>query len=73
MRLIAEQQYCAYWHPVSPPSGGLSNFIVSLADSRVNDKNKADEKKNLFLAKVETLLAQKIEQTNLITFHWRIV
>lgn len=32
-----------------------------------------DEKKEMLLAKVEAMLAQKIEQTKLITFHWRIV
>lgn len=32
-----------------------------------------DEKKETLLAKVETMLTQKIEQTKLITFHWRIV
>lgn len=32
-----------------------------------------DEKKETLLAKVEAMLAQKIEQTKLITFHWRIV
>lgn len=32
-----------------------------------------DEKKEALLAKVEAMLAQKIEQTKLITFHWRIV
>lgn len=30
-----------------------------------------DEKKKLF-AKVEAMLAQKIEQTKLVTFHWSI-
>ena len=32
-----------------------------------------DEKKETLLAKVEAMLAQKIEQIKLITFHWRIV
>ena len=32
-----------------------------------------DEKKETLLAKVEAMLSQKIEQTKLITFHWRIV
>lgn len=32
-----------------------------------------DEKKETLLAKVEAMLAQKIEQTKLITFHCRIV
>lgn len=32
-----------------------------------------DEKKEILLAKVEAMLAQKIEQTKLITFHWRMV
>ncbi|WP_368506417.1 helicase-related protein [uncultured Duncaniella sp.] len=32
-----------------------------------------DEKKETLLAKVEAMLAQKIEQTKLITFHWRII
>lgn len=36
-------------------------------------QDEVDEKKETLLAKVETMLAQKIEQTKLITFHWRIV
>lgn len=32
-----------------------------------------DEKKETLLAKVEAMLTQKIEQTKLVTFHWRIV
>ena len=32
-----------------------------------------DSKKEELLSKVEAMLAQKIEQTKLITFHWRIV
>ena len=31
------------------------------------------EKKETLLAKVESMLTQKIEQTKLITFHWRII
>lgn len=36
-------------------------------------QDEVDEKKETLLAKVEAMLAQKIEQTKLITFHWRIV
>lgn len=36
-------------------------------------QDEIDEKKETLLAKVEAMLAQKIEQTKLITFHWRIV
>ena len=32
-----------------------------------------DSKKEELLSKIEAMLAQKIEQTKLITFHWRIV
>lgn len=35
--------------------------------------NEVDEKKENLLAKVEAMLAQKIEQTKLKTFHWSIV
>ena len=36
-------------------------------------QDEVDEKKETLLAKVEAMLAQKIEQTKLVTFHWRIV
>lgn len=36
-------------------------------------QDEVDEKKEAILAKVEAMLAQKIEQTKLITFHWRVV
>lgn len=36
-------------------------------------QDEVDEKKETLLAKVEAMLAQKIEQTELITFHWRII
>lgn len=36
-------------------------------------QDEVDEKKETLLAKVEAMLAQRIEQTKLITFHWRIV
>lgn len=36
-------------------------------------QDEVDEKKETLLAKVEAMLAQKIEQTKLITFHWKIV
>lgn len=32
-----------------------------------------DSRKETLLSKVEAMLAQKIEQTKLVTFHWRIV
>ena len=32
-----------------------------------------DSKKEELLSKVEAMLAQKIEQTKLITFHWKII
>ena len=32
-----------------------------------------DSKKEELLSKVEAMLAQKVEQTKLITFHWRII
>ena len=32
-----------------------------------------DSRKEALLAKVEAMLAQKIEQTKLVTFHWRIL
>lgn len=36
-------------------------------------QDEVDEKKETLLAKVEAMLAQKIEQSKLVTFHWRIV
>ena len=36
-------------------------------------QDEVDEKKESLLAKVEAMLAQKIEQTKLVTFHWNIV
>ncbi len=36
-------------------------------------QDEIDEKKETLLAKVEAMLAQKIKQTKLLTFHWRIV
>lgn len=36
-------------------------------------QDEVDEKKETLLSKVEAMLAQKIEQTKLITFHWRII
>lgn len=36
-------------------------------------QDEIDEKKETLLAKVEAMLAQRIDQTKLITFHWRIV
>ncbi len=36
-------------------------------------QDEVDEKKETLLAKVEAMLAQKIEQTELVTFHWRII
>lgn len=36
-------------------------------------QDEVDEKKESILAKVEAMLAQKIEQSKLVTFHWRIV
>lgn len=36
-------------------------------------QDEVDEKKETLLAKVEAMLAQKIKQTKLITFHWRIM
>ena len=35
--------------------------------------DKVDAKKEILLAKIEAMLAQKIEQTKLITFHWMII
>ena len=35
--------------------------------------DEVDAKKETLLAKVEAMLAQKIEQTKVITFHWRTV
>ena len=35
-------------------------------------QDEVDEKKETLLAKVEAMLSQKIAQTKLITFHWRI-
>ena len=35
--------------------------------------DEVDAKKETLLAKVEAMLAQKIEQTKLITFHWKTV
>lgn len=37
------------------------------------NQDDVDEKKEILLAKVKAMLAQKIEQTKLITFHWRII
>lgn len=36
-------------------------------------QDEVDVKKETLLAKVESMLTQKIEQTKLITFHWRII
>ena len=36
-------------------------------------QDEVDARKETLLAKVEAMLAQKIEQTKLVTFHWRIV
>ncbi len=36
-------------------------------------QDEVDEKKETLLAKVESMPTQKIEQTKLITFHWRII
>lgn len=36
-------------------------------------QDEVDEKRENCLAKVEAMLAKKIEQTKLITFHWRIL
>lgn len=38
-----------------------------------NAQDEVDERKETLLSQVEAMLAQKIEQTKLITFHWRIV
>ena len=46
------------------------------SDKRLNlyqAQDEVDEKKETLLAKVEAMLAQKIEQTKLVTFHWRII
>jgi exonuclease VII large subunit len=46
------------------------------SDKRLNlyqAQDEVDEKKETLLAKVEAMLAQKIEQTKLVTFHWNIV
>jgi hypothetical protein len=32
-----------------------------------------DAKKEDLLSKVEAMLAQKVQQTKLITFHWKII
>jgi len=36
-------------------------------------QDEVDERKETLLAKVEAMLAQKIEQSKLITFHWRMI
>ena len=36
-------------------------------------QDEVDEKKETLLAKVEAMLSQKIAQTKLVTFHWRII
>lgn len=36
-------------------------------------QDEVDDKKETLLAKVEAMLAQKTEQTKLLTFHWRVV
>lgn len=58
----------------------LQRFIKDLekrrSEKRLNlyrAQDEIDEKKETLLAKVEAMLAQKIEQTKLTTFHWRIV
>lgn len=46
------------------------------SDKRLNlyqAQDEVDEKKETLLATVEAMLAQKIEQTKLVTFHWNIV
>lgn len=46
------------------------------SDKRLNlyqAQDEVDSKKEALLSKVEAMLAQKIEQTKLLTFHWRIV
>lgn len=36
-------------------------------------QDEVDERKEALLSKVEAMLAQKVEQTHLLTFHWRII
>ena len=36
-------------------------------------QDEVDAKKETLLAKVEAMLAQKTEQTKLLTIHWRII
>lgn len=46
------------------------------SDKRLNlyqAQDEVDSKKEALLSKVEAMLAQKIEQSKLLTFHWRIV
>ena len=59
---------------------GLQRLIKDLekkrSEKRLNlyhAQDEVDAKKETLLAKVEAMLAQKIEQTKLLTFHWRIV
>lgn len=55
--------------------------LVKDLEKRRNEKrhnlyqaqDEVDEKKETLLSKVEAMLAQKIEQTKLVTFHWSIL
>lgn len=54
----------------------IKDLEKSRSEKRLNlyqAQDDVDEKKETLLAKVEAILAQKIEYTKLITFHWRIV
>ena len=58
----------------------LQRFIKDLekrrSEKRLNlyqAQDDVDSKKEDLLSKVEAMLAQKIEQTKLVTFHWEIV
>lgn len=72
---------CRLGQPSDTAAGVLSlvKMVQTVAQQKYNrlayteSVDEVDEKKENLLAKVEAMLAQKIEQTKLITFHWSIV
>ena len=54
----------------------IKDLEKSRSEKRLNlyhAQDEVDAKKETLLAKVETMLAQKTEQTKLLTIHWRII
>ncbi len=54
----------------------IKDLKKSRSEKRLNlyhVQDEVDAKKETLLGKVEVMLAQKIEQTKLLTIHWRII